>query len=334
MTAREGKARRPPVPYPGALLSVLLTATVVLAEGAGGAEPAAVSGGRALAELSLELVNRERRAAGLPALELDAAASRAAVAHADDMLARGYYAHRSPEGRGVLDRVVAAGGSPWSRAAENIAACGNCTRPVGAALVERLHRRWMESPGHRKAILARGMTHFGFGVSSGPPRLAYAVQAFSGPGSDPAFEGRPARELAPESQADLALQLVNRDRENQGVGALDSATTLLEAARGLLGDFGTNPSNRLDTLSARALFDRLPPAEQARWETLRILALACGGCGQHATDGDVAAFMAGWLAQDETRAPLLSDAATHAAFALWASGTGRKVALLAVAERK
>lgn len=285
---------------------------------------------QSLALLSLELVNRERQAHGLPALDLDPLAGRAAANHAADMLARGYYAHRSPEGDSVLDRIVAAGGSPWLKAAENIAECSICPEVPGPALVERLHRRWMESPGHRRNILAEGITQFGFGLAAGPPMRAYAVQAFAGPGTAPTGDGGAPRRLAPDAQLALALALLNQARQEESRAALSVDQALLEASRGLLEAFDDDPEMPLGSLSAQALFDGLAQADQDRWEQLEILVLSCGGCGAVATEGDIKRFLESWLEKGGSRERLLARAASHYGFALWSSGTGRKIALAVV----
>ncbi|WP_050986770.1 CAP domain-containing protein [Streptomyces somaliensis] len=134
----------------------------------GGTEPyrarATRTGGTAAdhARRVVDLVNAERAGAGCPALRVDDRLQRAAQGHADDMAARDYYAHDTPEGRGPGDRIGAAG-YRWSTWAENI------HRGPGdpAAAV----RGWMESPGHRANILNCAFRDIGVGVtlrSNGP----------------------------------------------------------------------------------------------------------------------------------------------------------------------
>src|SRR5688500_2604033 len=81
---------------------------------------------QALRHRALELVNQARAGHGLSRLELGGNLDEAAQSHARDMLRRGYYSHTSPEGENVQDRYVAAGGSRWELAAENIARCEGC----------------------------------------------------------------------------------------------------------------------------------------------------------------------------------------------------------------
>src|SRR5690606_13531909 len=131
----------------------------------------------------------------------------AAQAHAEDMLARGYYDHLSPEGEDVADRYRAAGGGEWRRVQENIATCSPCAGAPGAGLVARLHEGWMDSPGHRENILRPGITRFGFGIAAGRDGPLYAVQTFAGPGAQ--GTGAEAAPLAPEEAAEAFAEAVN-----------------------------------------------------------------------------------------------------------------------------
>src|ERR1700752_4128765 len=67
---------------------------------------------------ALELVNETRQEHGLPPLALEQQLNAAAQAHADDMFARHYYGHASPEGRSAADRYVLAGGRKRRMSAE------------------------------------------------------------------------------------------------------------------------------------------------------------------------------------------------------------------------
>lgn len=117
------------------------------------------------------LVNTERNANGCEDITTDARLNRAARGHSRDMAERGYFDHTSPDGRGVGDRVTAAG-YEWSAVGENIAV----GQPTAVAVVEA----WLESPGHRANILNCEYTQMGLGVdtSDGGPRW---TQVFAAP---------------------------------------------------------------------------------------------------------------------------------------------------------
>ncbi|MFN2385678.1 MAG: CAP domain-containing protein [Thermoanaerobaculia bacterium] len=136
---------------------------------------ASLGNGEAVIQEMLDRVNAERRKAGLPALRLHPSLSRAARRHAEDMLARSFYGHETPEGRTPLDRVKASGYSP-STVAENIAR--------GQFSVEEVMDGWMESRTHLVNILGRPFTEAGLGYAMGINEAGpavYWVQVFAAP---------------------------------------------------------------------------------------------------------------------------------------------------------
>jgi len=129
----------------------------------------------ALTQAMLGRVNAERRTARLSPLRLDPALTAAAQKHADDMLARSFYGHETPEGRTPLHRVKAAGYEP-AAVAENVAR--------GQYSVEEVMDGWMDSKVHRVNILGRDYAGIGLGFAhgineSGP--ATYWVQVFGRP---------------------------------------------------------------------------------------------------------------------------------------------------------
>jgi uncharacterized protein YkwD len=120
-----------------------------------------VAGLADLAAVRLEMfaaVNAARAAAGLPAVIADPRLNTAAQRHADDMLARRYYGHLTPEGLTPRDRVEDAGYFS-SLVAENIA--------EGEFSVAEVMGGWMKSEGHRANILNPRMTSLGVGLAVG-----------------------------------------------------------------------------------------------------------------------------------------------------------------------
>lgn len=107
----------------------------------------------------LETVNRLRADAGLQAVVLEPTLNAAAQAHAADMLARGFYDHRTPEGTTPRQRTAAAGYRDTRLIAENIA--------KGAFTPSEVVERWMNSPGHRQNILRPRAGEMGVGVAFG-----------------------------------------------------------------------------------------------------------------------------------------------------------------------
>jgi uncharacterized protein YkwD len=114
----------------------------------------------------LAAVNAARHAAGRPPLAADPRLDAAAQAHAEDMLARSYYAHRSPDGSTPRERVEATGYSAGA-VAENIAA-----RHLGA---DEAIAGWMASSDHRRNLLDPRFTDLGSGVAVGAFDHRYQV---------------------------------------------------------------------------------------------------------------------------------------------------------------
>ncbi|MDX6671407.1 MAG: hypothetical protein QOI91_1770 [Solirubrobacteraceae bacterium] len=114
------------------------------------------------------LLNEYRGSRGAPPLILDVRLARAARAHADDMVARRYFDHYSPEGLGPSERARKQGFP--SGAGENIAYSSDVTP-------QSIFELWRTSPGHDRNMLDRSYNVVGIGFALGMPR------ADGGPGS-------------------------------------------------------------------------------------------------------------------------------------------------------
>lgn len=102
------------------------------------------------------LVNAARADAGCEPVTADARLTRAAQNHSDDMAARGYLGHTTPDGVTFDQRIRTAGyGEP---AAENIA--------QGTSTAEAAMDAWLHSEGHRANILDCDYTTLGVGVNA------------------------------------------------------------------------------------------------------------------------------------------------------------------------
>ncbi|TVL91573.1 sigma-70 family RNA polymerase sigma factor [Streptomyces sp. SAJ15] len=126
-------------------------------------DPTPASGrGDQLAAQVLELVNVERATAGCSPVRRNDLLVTAAQRHSDDMAARDYFDHTSPDGSDPGDRITAAG-YRWRTYGENIAA--------GQQTAQSVMDSWMNSPGHRQNILNCDVTEMGVGVNldSGGP---------------------------------------------------------------------------------------------------------------------------------------------------------------------
>jgi len=123
----------------------------------------------------LEAVNAEREAHGLPAYRLDDTLAAVARAHAQDMVAREYVGHTSPEGERVRGRLRDVG-MDLDRVGENYYVT---TQPVEEAVAHTLS--WfMGDPPHRNNVLHDHYTRIGVGVAYKPAGWYIFVLDFAG----------------------------------------------------------------------------------------------------------------------------------------------------------
>ena len=168
-----------------------LLLVIIIARGPAAPEPLAiaplVAGGRTAAVLTLpyrvpaaeakselevtalNLLNRERVAAGLPALMPHAGIRAAARIHGKEMFAHGYLSHRSRDGRGPDERVRGLG-VRVSIVGENLAYAGT---------VREAHQTLVASAEHRKNMLSPRYRRTGIAVLDGGRFGVIVVQDFS-----------------------------------------------------------------------------------------------------------------------------------------------------------
>lgn len=151
----------------------------------------------------LELINGDRRHAGLRELSENDELARVARAHSTDMHEHGFIGHTSKTTGDAADRVKHAG-IRTSLVLENI---GRGYSP------EEVHRGLMDSPGHRANVLSPEATDVGIGVVLAPEdqRTAYLVtEVFA----------RFARKIDVEDARDELLDRIDEERKRRGLGAL------------------------------------------------------------------------------------------------------------------
>lgn len=118
----------------------------------------------------LDLLDAERAGRGLPAVspieELDALA----LAHSQDMTARGLLTHESFDGKTYVQRLT--GKSLYFQAAAENVASSETFLPA------LIHKAFMDKPGHRGNILNPEFDRVGIGVASADGRVYYVTQDF------------------------------------------------------------------------------------------------------------------------------------------------------------
>src|SRR3954469_9714114 len=117
-----------------------------------------------VSDATLCLLNAERAPAGLAPLTVDSTLSTASDAYAGVMIAGQFFAHQSPDG-GTLDQRLSKVGYHYEIAGENIA-WGEGPLATPASIVDA----WMHSEGHRTNILDGDFRQIGLGILSGVPR--------------------------------------------------------------------------------------------------------------------------------------------------------------------
>jgi uncharacterized protein YkwD len=116
----------------------------------------------------LEMVNAERRAAGLQPVKPDMQLTLVARDHSRDMFARGYFSHVSPDGKDLGNRMQQAK-LGYLSAGENLAL---------APTLYTAHTGLMHSPGHRANILRPQFGRLGIGVLDGGAHGLMVTQDF------------------------------------------------------------------------------------------------------------------------------------------------------------
>lgn len=116
----------------------------------------------------VNLVNKERVARGLNALQVDKRIVVTAREKAQDMIDHHYFDHKSPNLGMPFDQFKRAG-IDYGYAGENLA---------GAGSVENAHTALMNSKTHRDNILFKQYTHIGIGEIDGGPYGKMFVQHF------------------------------------------------------------------------------------------------------------------------------------------------------------
>ena len=118
-------------------------------------------------QATLCLLNNERAAAGLHPVAETPGLTQPSAAYSARMVAENFFAHVSPDGGSLVDRLTAARyiapDGDWT-VGENIAwGEGELGTPRNIVVA------WMNSPGHRHNILTGEFTEIGIGIALGTP---------------------------------------------------------------------------------------------------------------------------------------------------------------------
>jgi uncharacterized protein YkwD len=157
--------------------------------------------GAVISSVLVDLANTDRSASKLQGLTVNPVLVAAAQLKADDMAAKGYFAHTSPEGKTPWYWFKQAGYS-YSFAGENLA--------VYFSDSAELEKAWMDSPTHRANILNSSYTEIGIAMAHGKYQgvdTVYVVQEFGRPRKSVALPSIAKTEIASPVKIALAETL-------------------------------------------------------------------------------------------------------------------------------
>ncbi len=148
----------------------------------------------------ITLTNASRSSFGLKELKDNSLLAEAAQSKANDMLAKGYFSHTSPDGKSPWDFISAAGYNYLS-AGENLA--------VNFVEAEDVENAWMNSPGHKANILNQTFSEIGIGIAQGTyqdKNAIFVVQMFGSPVLQKAALDNKPTIVAPAEQPTLVKE--------------------------------------------------------------------------------------------------------------------------------
>ncbi|MBI5470140.1 CAP domain-containing protein [Candidatus Kaiserbacteria bacterium] len=152
-----------------------------------------------MAAVLVDMANNDRNVNNVSTLTLNPLLVAAAQAKANDMAAKSYFAHISPEGVDPWHWFEEAG-YRYKYAGENLAVDFSDSTDVNNA--------WMNSRTHRENILDPHFTEIGIAVAQGfyeGRSTTFVVQEFGLPAEASAKAGAPTHEITPQNPAEPAL---------------------------------------------------------------------------------------------------------------------------------
>ncbi len=157
----------------------------------------------------LEATNKQRLAQGLQPLKLNPQLEEAAQVKAQDMGAKNYWSHVTPEGNQPWSFIDEANYS-YRKAAENLA--------YGFTTSESTVTGWMNSPSHRENVLDPVLQEVGFGIINVPNYQDHGPETIV-----VAMYGQPAV-VASASTAPLTVATATTPTQPQNISYIQSVT--------------------------------------------------------------------------------------------------------------
>lgn len=164
------------------------------------------------------LTNQDRAKYALSGVTENSLLRAAAQAAAEDMAAKGYFAHVSPDGKDPWYWLNQAGYA-YSYAGENLA--------INFTDSENVQTAWMASPTHRANIVKREYTHVGFGTANGMyegKETTFVVEFFATPATIEITVATPETPLLREQTPTSTVVTKVLGSQTVGTDNSDSAT--------------------------------------------------------------------------------------------------------------
>lgn len=175
-----------------ALLSILILTIKIVGVSLVAFSPANLTEASAInSDIIISLANDARAENNLGELKTSGLLAKAAQAKANDMLARQYFSHNTPDGATPWSFIKAVGYS-YTTAGENLA--------IDFTQAESVQSAWMNSPGHRANILNGNFTEIGIGIATGTfdnHPTTIVVQMFGNPLNAPVTLQEQPTQVAP-----------------------------------------------------------------------------------------------------------------------------------------
>jgi len=199
-----------------------------------------------VSSVMVDLANGDRVSNNLPVLKINPELVAAAQAKANDMAARGYFAHVAPDGTDPWHWFAEAGYA-FDYAGENLAIDFSDSGDVEKA--------WMNSPTHRENILSAHFTEIGIASAVGMYQgrmTTFVVQEFGSPSIASATEGAPkgiydtqtANAVVPENPTQPAFARQEPASARQG-------PAITTAQKALAVQVATKPESKPSVAQAR-----------------------------------------------------------------------------------
>lgn len=172
-----------------------------------------------------DMANSDRGTSSLPALTVNPLLEKAAQEKADDMLAKGYFAHYSPDGSAPWHWISKVG-YQYVYAGENLA--------IDFSDSSAVEQAWLNSPTHRANIMNPHYTEMGVAIASGNyegRQTTFVVEVFASPLPVPvpvASASEPKPKAAPAPVAKVESVATATRAANPGVLAAEIAPKAVE----------------------------------------------------------------------------------------------------------